>query len=111
MSSEKGLEHLLAEHTPQAIDRRLREGPRQSYLRDLVYGATDGIVTTFAVVAGGTGASLSGGVIVVLGAANLLGDGFSMAVGNFLGARAETQLRDRARRTEEDHIKLIPDGE
>ena len=111
MTQSTDHELLAAAHTPEAIRARLQAGPSHSYLRDFVYGATDGLVTTFAVVAGAAGASLSGGIVLILGAANLLADGFSMAVGNFLGARAESQLRDRARRTEERHIALIPDGE
>ena len=52
------------------------------YLEEFVYGATDGAVTTFAVVAGVVGASLSPSVVLILGFANLFADGFSMAVGN-----------------------------
>jgi len=60
-----------------------------SYLPEFVYGANDGIVTTFAVVAGVTGAALDPGIVVVLGVANLLADGFSMGMSNFLSERAE----------------------
>jgi VIT1/CCC1 family predicted Fe2+/Mn2+ transporter len=98
-------------HSPAAIRERLATGPDHSHLRDFVYGAVDGAVTTFAVVSGGAGAGLSSGIVIVLGLANLLADGFSMAVGNFLGTRAERELLDRARRTEEDHIATYPDGE
>ena len=70
------------------------------YLGDAVYGALDGIVTTFAVVAGVVGAGLSSGVILIMGFANLLGDGISMAAGNYLGKRSEIAYR-RARREEE----------
>jgi vacuolar iron transporter family protein len=60
------------------------------YLKDAVYAANDGIVTTFAVVAGVVGASLSPFVILALGFANLVADGFSMATGNYLGSKSES---------------------
>lgn len=102
---------LQATHTPEAIRARLENEPNRYYLRDFVYGAVDGAVTTFAVVSGVAGADLSTGIIIVLGVANLIGDGFSMAAGNFLGTRAEEQIKLRARQTEERHIELNPEGE
>jgi VIT1/CCC1 family predicted Fe2+/Mn2+ transporter len=102
---------LQLTHTPEAVRRRLEQGPRHSYLRDFIYGAIDGAVTTFAVVAGVAGAGLSNGVVIILGVANLVADGFSMAVSNFLASRAEQQLREKARRVEETHVARFPEGE
>ena len=76
IDSEQALEH---EHSPDAIRLRLSHGMQQNYLRDFVYGGIDGSVTTFAVVAGTIGANLSTRVVLILGAANLIADGFSMA--------------------------------
>jgi len=71
------------------------------YLAEFVYGGTDGAVTTFAVVAGAIGASLSSAVILILGFANLFADGFSMAVSNYLSVKSERELHAR-----HGHIKL-----
>ena len=72
------------------------------YIRDLVYGANDGIITTFAVVAGVTGGSLSTVAVLIVGAANLAADGVAMGVGNLLAIRAhESALRADGRPEEE----------
>jgi VIT1/CCC1 family predicted Fe2+/Mn2+ transporter len=64
---------------------------KASILRDVIFAADDGIITTFAVVAGSYGAALSSSVIIILGFANLIADGFSMATGIYLGAESEAQ--------------------
>lgn len=109
-ASEPDLKRLRAEHSAAAVGERLAT-PVRSYLRDFVYGAIDGIVTTFAVVAGVAGAGLEDRIVIILGAANLLADGFSMAMSNLLGSRAEAQQRAQARLEEERHIQLVPEGE
>lgn len=63
------------------------------YLRDLIYGAHDGIITTFAVVAGVTGAALAPRTILILGFANLLADGVSMGASNYLSIRSDEAAR------------------
>jgi len=102
------LEH---DHTPDAVRTRLAAAVDHSYLGDYVLGAVDGTVTTFAVVAGVAGANLPPGVAVVLGAANILADGFSMAVGNYLRAKSDAEVVERARRMEERHVDEVPEGE
>lgn len=75
---------------------KARVGFGEHYIRDMVYGANDGIVTTFAVVAGVRGADLNTATILILGFANLAADGLSMAAGNYLGIKSEqaTKLAD-----------------
>lgn len=102
------LEH---EHSPEAISRRLKAGPQTSYLRDWVYGGIDGAVTTFAIVAGSVGAELSNTVVMILGLANLLADGFSMAAANYSGTKAELEDYRRLENIEKKHIRLAPEGE
>lgn len=102
------LEH---EHDEEAIAGRLGQSLRLGYLRDWVYGGIDGAVTTFAVVAGVMGAQLSTIIILILGAANLLADGFSMAASNYAGTRAEHEDYDRLKAIEEKHVRLAPEGE
>lgn len=102
------LEHS---HLPSDIAKRLRHGPRVSYLRDWVYGGIDGTVTTFAIMAGVVGANLSAGVVVILGIANLLADGFSMAAANYTGTKAEHDEYEKLRHMEERHVEIAPEGE
>ncbi|RMD58199.1 hypothetical protein D6825_01660 [Candidatus Woesearchaeota archaeon] len=86
-------------------------GAKGKYLREFVYGSIDGTVTTFAVVSGATGATLSPGVVIILGFANLIADGFSMACSNFLSERAQTDLQKRERERETWEIEKVPEGE
>ncbi len=64
------------------------------FLRPIVYGGMDGSVTTFAVVTASAAAGFSATVILVLGFANALADGFSMAVGSYLSEKSERQMND-----------------
>lgn len=102
------LEHS---HDAEAIAERLAAETKPSYLRDFVYGGIDGSITTFAVVAGVMGAALSPAVVLVLGLANLVADGFSMAASNYSGTK--TVIDDIARLTEIErkHIRHDPEGE
>ncbi|MEO9574045.1 MAG: VIT1/CCC1 transporter family protein [Tateyamaria sp.] len=98
-------------HTEAEIAARIGNPPGKGVLRDAIYGAIDGTVTTFAIVAGVAGAGLSPFVIVVLGLANVLADGFSMAAANYSGSKAEQDNARRIRKIEERHIEEFPSGE
>ena len=111
LGRREGRGSLEDDHTPQGVRARLEEEPKASHLGDFVYGAIDGTVTTFAVVAGAAGADLGAAVVIILGVSNLIADGFSMAVSNYLGSRAELDRQEQARREEERHIRLMPEGE
>ncbi len=75
-SDRSAIELLEASHTREAIRARLEAGPSHSDLRDFIFGAIDGTVTTFAVVSGVSGAGLSAGILIILGVANLIADGY-----------------------------------
>lgn len=99
---------------PQLIASRVRQSRHvepvgsletaRHYVREIVYGASDGLITTFAVVAGVAGGGLSSAVILICGIANLLADGLSMAVGNYLAIRShESVLEAEGLPEEESH--------
>jgi vacuolar iron transporter family protein len=107
MEAEDLLEH---EHTSEAIADRIATS-NHNYIRDLIYGGIDGAVTTFAIVSGVSGAELSPNIVLILGFANLVADGFSMAAGNFLATRAEHDDYERLEKMEYRHIEVAPEGE
>lgn len=98
-------------HTPQEIAERLSSGSSNTSLKDMIYGGIDGAVTTFAIVAGVQGAGLSPNIIVALGIANIIADGFSMAASNYSGTKAELDDRQRIIQIEKSHIAHHRDGE
>lgn len=76
----------------------------ENNLREFVYGGMDGAVTTFAVVTGAAGANLSSSIILILGFANVLADGFSMAVGSYLSEKSDQDLSiSKGNSSKEDH--------
>ncbi len=98
-------------HSHEAIRARIGAPNARGYLRDTVYGGIDGAITTFAIVAGVQGAGLSSGIILALGFANVLADGFSMAASNYSGTKSELDDLARIRAVEESHIRDTPEGE
>ena len=112
-ASETGVTYrdMESEHTPEAIRRRFAPGPRRSYLRDWLYGGIDGIVTTFAIVFGVVGARLSPHIILILGSASLIADGFAMTAGDYLATRSEDEEFHHAEAIERRHIEGCPEGE
>ncbi len=103
--------NLAAEHKPAAIRARLARPRGEGPLGDFVLGGVDGVVTTFAVVAGSAGGQLSLAAVLILGLANLVADGFSMGVSNYLGTRSRQQEVMRARADEAWQIDVDPEGE
>ncbi len=98
-------------HSPAEVRERINGSQGPGMLRDTVYGAIDGAVTTFAIVSAVAGAGLAPGIILALGVANVLADGFSMAASNYSGTKAELDNMKRLRKVEERHIRDEREGE
>ncbi len=98
-----------AAHAAVAEEKHQHE--RGQYLKSAVYGGLDGIITTFAVVAGVAGAKLSAGIVLILGFANLIADGLSMAVGDYLSTKSELEFEKTERARERWEIENYPEGE
>ena len=111
MESKQPHQDLESAHHPQRIRERIAGESGGGDLADAVLGAIDGGITSFAVVAGAFGGGFSGLVIVVMGFASLLADGFSMAASNYLSTRSQQDETEHARREEERHIDQVPEGQ
>lgn len=81
------------------------------FIKSIIYGGLDGIVTTFAVVAGVAGADLAASVVLIMGFANLIADGLSMAIGDFISTRSENEYNAAERKREEWEVRHYPEGE
>lgn len=103
--------NLADEHRTDRIRDRLNSPRGESPLGDFVLGGVDGVVTTFAVVAGSAGGGLSVTAVIILGLANLVADGFSMGISNYLGTRSRQQEVAQARADENWQIQANPEGE
>ncbi|MDQ3158568.1 MAG: VIT1/CCC1 transporter family protein [bacterium] len=82
----------------------------EDYLSEFVYGGIDGAVTTFAVVAGATGANFPTTIILILGFSNLIADGFSMSVGSYLSSKSDIELMKKRGETIKNEPSPIING-
>jgi VIT1/CCC1 family predicted Fe2+/Mn2+ transporter len=105
------IEEARLEHQKGTAYEKYHASFGGTYIRDAVFGANDGIITTFAVVAGVAGANLSVNTVLILGFANLFADGLAMGLGNYLGTKSEVQYVNRERKMEAWEIDHIPDLE
>lgn len=104
---KRDIKATIEAHTAGA-EQHKQEG---KYIKSVVYGGLDGIITTFAVVAGVAGASLSTAIVLILGFANLIADGISMAIGDFLSTKAEQEYHKAERKREAWEVENYPEGE
>ncbi len=98
-------------HSENKLQAKGKFGRFEDYLGEFVYGGIDGSVTTFAVVAGSTGANLDISIIIILGFANLIADGFSMSVGAYLSAKSTRDNYEKNRQVEYWEVDNIPEKE
>ena len=101
----------MARHNESKIHNQSNFGRLQEYIGEFVYGGIDGSVTTFAVVAGATGAELSSAIVIILGFANLLADGFAMSVGSYLSTKSEKETYEKHKATEYWEIENLRERE
>jgi VIT1/CCC1 family predicted Fe2+/Mn2+ transporter len=101
-------------HSPDMIMRAAKEehgSTSNQYIGSIVYGGLDGVVTTFAAISGVAGANLTPSILLIVGLANLLADGFSMAVGAYLSHKSESEYYDREEAREKWEMENFPEGE
>ena len=96
---------------PAIFPEKAHSIARGKYIGDFVYGANDGIITTFAVVSGAAGAFISPDVVIILGMANLIADGISMGVSNYLSTRSRLDFQKKQRIIEENEVETMPEKE
>ena len=86
-------------------------GFQKEYIAEFVYGSIDGVITTFAVVAGSAGAELAVPIVLILGFANLIADGFAMSVGSYFSAKSENESYEKHKAVEYWEIENLRDKE
>ncbi len=102
---------LTMQHNETSIHGLTWLSRYEKYLGPFVYGGIDGCVTTFAVVAGAVGAGLASDVIIILGFANLLADGFSMSIGAYLSSKSERSYYFKQKAIEYWEVDHLPEKE
>ncbi|TDT63676.1 VIT1/CCC1 transporter family protein [Fonticella tunisiensis] len=107
----KDVEASRKAHQQRLTSEERHNQEQGQYIKSLIYGGLDGIITTFAVVAGVAGASLSAGIVLIMGLANLIADGLSMAIGDYLSTKAEIEYQNAERQREMWEIEHYPEGE
>jgi VIT1/CCC1 family predicted Fe2+/Mn2+ transporter len=100
--------HMKGQAGASASERHSAGG---KYLGSIVYGGLDGTITTFACVAGVAGAGLGPGIVLIMGFANLIADGLSMSIGDYLSTKSEREYERAEREREAWEVDNYPEGE
>ena len=109
-SEQQKIAEVKAMHK-RGLSEKLHQSFGGRYIKDIVYGANDGIITTFAVVSGVAGAALSIKTVLILGFANLIADGISMGASNYLGSRSKEHYYKREKEMERWEVDNLPEDE
>lgn len=80
-------------------------------IKSLVFGGLDGVITTFAIVAAVAGARMPRHTVILMGAANLVADGISMGLGDYLSEVAEQRFIRHEHEREQWEMENFPQGE
>jgi VIT1/CCC1 family predicted Fe2+/Mn2+ transporter len=100
---------MIFKRNKETVSEKRFQGGK--HVKSMVYGGLDGIITTFAVVSGVAGASLAGRVVIILGFSNLLADGISMAVGDYLSTKSEKEYKDEVKKQQKEKFAQNYDNE
>ena len=79
--------------------------------RAAVFGISDGLVSNVSLILGVAGADPAPGVVRLAGLAGLVGGAFSMAAGEYVSMRAQTELLERELELERIEIFRRPENE
>ncbi|MGI6250006.1 MAG: VIT1/CCC1 transporter family protein [Anaerolineaceae bacterium] len=112
--ARKDMEMAAQAHHARVIAHAAQEqhgGSGSQYIGSMVYGGLDGVVTTFAAISGVAGADLGAHIVLIMGIANLLADGVSMAVGAYLADKSEHEYYDLEYERESWEVDHFPQGE
>ena len=112
--STKDVEMSIAAHDKTKLTEDATEvhgGDANEYIKSLVFGGLDGIITTFAIVAAVNGAGLDMNTIILMGVANLVADGISMGLGDFISSKAEADMVQTEYDREKWELENYPEGE
>lgn len=108
---DKNVKASINAHSQKSLKAEENHSLAGQYIKSLIYGGLDGIITTFAVVAGVAGAALSPAVVLIMGMSNLIADGLSMAIGDYLSTKAEIEFQQAERQREAWEVESYPEGE
>jgi vacuolar iron transporter family protein len=116
VENEKTLPELQAEHKPPPRHEAGEQPAFRNYVRDLILGFNDGVVSVYAITAGVAGAAFSSSAIATAGVAMACPPppspgALSMGIGEYVSTKAQAQYYAAEARRERAHIRAYRDLE